>query len=41
MPCTSALCERLPLVFAALRQGRIDRGKAQVFVEYLDPAQGS
>src|SRR5207247_6490893 len=36
----TALCERLPLVLAALRQGRIDRGKARVFVEYLDPATG-
>jgi hypothetical protein len=36
----TALCERLPLVFTALRQGRIDRGKARVFVEYLDPANG-
>jgi hypothetical protein len=26
----TALCERLPLVFASLRQGRIDRGKARV-----------
>src|ERR687896_948069 len=36
----TALCERLPLVFASLRQGHIDRGKARVFVEYLDPANG-
>lgn len=36
----TALVERLPLVFAALRAGRIDRGKARVFVEYLDPATG-
>ncbi|MFP5071064.1 DUF222 domain-containing protein [Pseudonocardia nantongensis] len=35
-----ALCERLPLVFTALQQGRIDVGKARVFVEYLDPASG-
>ncbi len=36
----TALCERLPLVFAALWRGDIDRGKARVFVEYLDPANG-
>jgi hypothetical protein len=36
----TALCERLPLVHEYLRQGRIDRGKARVFVEYLDPANG-
>jgi hypothetical protein len=36
----AALCERLPLVFASLREGLIDRGKAHVFVEYLDPANG-
>src|SRR5918992_3775284 len=36
----TALCQRLPLVFASLRQGHIDRGKARVFVEYLDPANG-
>jgi Domain of unknown function (DUF222) len=36
----TALCRRLPLVFASLRQGRIDRGKARVFVDYLDPANG-
>src|ERR687895_480541 len=36
----TALVERLPLVFAALRQGRIDRGKARVFLDYLDPANG-
>jgi hypothetical protein len=38
--CATALCERLPLVFAALCQGRLDRGKARVFVDYLDPANG-
>jgi hypothetical protein len=31
---------RLPLVFAALEQGLIDRGKAKVFCDYLDPARG-
>jgi Domain of unknown function (DUF222) len=36
----TALVERLPLVFAALRAGQIDRGKARVFVDYLDPANG-
>jgi hypothetical protein len=36
----TALVERLPLVQHALLQGRIDRGKARVFVDYLDPATG-
>jgi Domain of unknown function (DUF222) len=36
----TALVERLPLVQEALLQGRIDRGKARVFTEYLDPADG-
>ncbi|GAA0927674.1 HNH endonuclease signature motif containing protein [Pseudonocardia zijingensis] len=36
----TALVERLPLVQAALRHGNIDRSKARVFVEYLDPALG-
>src|SRR5918998_4666690 len=36
----TALVERLPLVYESLRQGHIDRGKARVFVEYLDPANG-
>jgi hypothetical protein len=36
----TALVERLPLVFASLRAGHIDRGKARVFVDYLDPANG-
>jgi hypothetical protein len=36
----TALRERLPLVFASLQQGHIDRGKARVFVDYLDPANG-
>jgi hypothetical protein len=36
----TALVERLPLVFASLRSGLIDRGKARVFVDYLDPANG-
>jgi hypothetical protein len=36
----TALIERLPTVFTALQQGRIDRGKARVFVDYLDPANG-
>src|SRR5918992_530378 len=36
----TALVERLPLVHESLRRGRIDRGKARVFVEYLDPANG-
>jgi uncharacterized protein DUF222 len=30
----------LPLVFAALEQGLIDRGKAKVFCDHLDPARG-
>src|ERR1700754_4324818 len=36
----TALLERLPAVFASLQQGLIDRGKAWIFVEYLDPATG-
>src|ERR687895_1422808 len=36
----TALVERLPLVHESLRQGHIDRGKARVFVEYLDPENG-
>ncbi|HEX2301235.1 MAG TPA: DUF222 domain-containing protein, partial [Pseudonocardiaceae bacterium] len=36
----TALRERLPLVFTSLQQGHIDRGKAHVFVDYLDPANG-
>lgn len=36
----AALVERLPLVFASLHRGHIDRGKARVFVDYLDPANG-
>jgi hypothetical protein len=36
----TAVRERLPLVFAAQLRGDIDRGKARVFVEYLDPANG-
>jgi hypothetical protein len=36
----TALVERLPLVHESLRHGHIDRGKARVFVEYLDPANG-
>jgi len=36
----TALVERLPLVFASMHQGHIDRGKARVFVDYLDPANG-
>ncbi|MFC5237898.1 HNH endonuclease signature motif containing protein [Pseudonocardia zijingensis] len=36
----TALVERLPLVQHALRHGRIDRGKARVFTDYLDPATG-
>jgi hypothetical protein len=31
---------RLPDVFAALSAGRIDRGKAVVFAQHLDPAHG-
>ena len=27
----------LPLVYAALRRGEIDRGKAKVFADHLDP----
>ena len=30
----------LPLVYAALEQGLIDRGKAKVFCDHLDPARG-
>jgi hypothetical protein len=30
----------LPLVCAALEQGEIDRGKAKVFVDHLDPSRG-
>jgi hypothetical protein len=36
----TAMVERLPLVQEALLQGRIDRGKARVFAEYLDPDSG-
>jgi uncharacterized protein DUF222 len=36
----TALVERLPLVQEALLEGRIDRGKAWVFAEYLDPGNG-
>jgi hypothetical protein len=36
----AALVERLPLVQEALLAGRIDRGKARVFAEYLDPDNG-
>jgi hypothetical protein len=36
----TALVERLPLVQEALLAGRIDRGKARVFADYLDPADG-
>jgi hypothetical protein len=36
----TALLERLPLVYASLQQGDIDRSKARVFVDYLDPANG-
>jgi hypothetical protein len=36
----TALVERLPLVQEALLEGRIDRGKARVFTEYLDPDNG-
>ncbi|OZM78795.1 HNH endonuclease signature motif containing protein [Pseudonocardia sp. MH-G8] len=35
-----ALIERLPLVYAALHRGEIDRAKARVFLDYLDPANG-
>jgi hypothetical protein len=34
------LARGLPLVFAALEQGLIDRGKAKVFADHLDPARG-
>ncbi|MGH8965026.1 MAG: DUF222 domain-containing protein, partial [Actinomycetes bacterium] len=34
------LVRGLPLVFAALEQGLIDRGKAKVFCDHLDPARG-
>jgi hypothetical protein len=34
------LVRELPLVFAALHQGLIDRPKAKVFVDHLDPAHG-
>jgi hypothetical protein len=36
----TAVVERLPLVRHALSEGRIDRGKARVFVDHLDPATG-
>ena len=36
----TTLIDELPMVFAALQQGRIDRNKAWVFVRYLDPARG-
>jgi hypothetical protein len=36
----TALIQRLPLVYESLQHGHIDRGKARVFVEYLDPANG-
>jgi hypothetical protein len=36
----TALRERLPLVYESLQHGHIDRGKARVFVDYLDPANG-
>jgi hypothetical protein len=32
----TALLERLPTVHTALQHGRIDRGKARIFVDYLD-----
>jgi hypothetical protein len=34
------LVRELPLVFAALERGAIDRNKAWVFAQYLDPARG-
>ncbi|MHA6622263.1 DUF222 domain-containing protein [Pseudonocardia sp. DLS-67] len=34
------LVRGLPLVFAALEHGLIDRGKAKVFCDHLDPARG-
>ena len=34
------LARGLPLVFAALDQGLIDRGRARVFADHLDPARG-
>jgi uncharacterized protein DUF222 len=34
------LVRGLPLVFAALDQGLVDRGKAKVFADHLDPARG-
>jgi hypothetical protein len=36
----TALVERLPLVQEAFLRGRIDRAKAHVFVDYLDPDTG-
>ncbi|MHA6616392.1 HNH endonuclease signature motif containing protein [Pseudonocardia sp. DLS-67] len=36
----TALVQRLPLVQEALLAGRIDRGKAWVFADYLDPDHG-
>jgi hypothetical protein len=36
----TVLVRELPLVFTALEQGRIDRGKAHVFADHLDPARG-
>jgi hypothetical protein len=34
------LVHGLPLVYAALEQGLIDRGKAKVFADHLDPGRG-
>src|ERR671914_2745826 len=36
----TVLVRDLPLVHAALRRGEIDRGKAKVFADHLDPGRG-
>ena len=36
----TVLVRALPLVYAALARGEIDRGKAKVFADHLDPGRG-
>ncbi|MBC3189691.1 DUF222 domain-containing protein [Pseudonocardia sp. C8] len=36
----TTLCQRLPWVFTALEEGRIDLAKARVLVDHLDPGTG-
>ncbi|MBC3194937.1 DUF222 domain-containing protein [Pseudonocardia sp. C8] len=36
----TTLCQRLPWVFTALEEGRIDLAKVRVLVDYLDPGTG-